>query len=88
MRIIPHAPFPFVRGRGARTSRSFVGMFDDIRNHDCEPTSAEREWLATDAVEIIAKSLILAMAALAIGLCVSTLVVQDPPAANIAAAHH
>ena len=63
-------------------------MTDDIRNHDSTPTPHEREWLAIDAVEVIAKSLILAMAALTIGLGVSTFVAKELPPASVAAARH
>lgn len=52
-------------------------MTDDIRNHDSTPTSEEKEWVSTDVVALIVRSLGLAGLALAIGVAASTIV--SPP---------
>ena len=48
-------------------------MLEDIRNHDTNPSEAEQEWMAFDAVEVVVKSIVLAVVALTIGISASLL---------------
>lgn len=46
-------------------------MLDDLRNHEASPSMEERQWMDTDAVEVLARSLTLAAIALVIGVSAS-----------------
>ena len=46
---------------------------EDIRNHDTNPSEAEKEWMDFDAVEVVVKSIVLAVVALTIGISASLL---------------
>jgi hypothetical protein len=46
-------------------------MLDDLRNHDALPTREERSWLAFDDLGTIARAVLLAAVAIAIGCGVS-----------------
>lgn len=59
-------------------------MLDDIRNHDMHPTDIEKEWMAFDAVEVVVKSIVLAVVALTIGISASLL--MEPPGGSAAVA--
>ena len=59
---------------------------DEIRNHDAKPTAEEAEWMSTDAIALIVKSLGLAGLALAIGVAASVVVAPDKIEVPIAAA--
>jgi hypothetical protein len=54
-------------------------MFDDIRNHDAEPTPEESAWMDIDAIALIVRLLALAGLALAVGVSVSLLVEPEGP---------
>ena len=43
-------------------------MSDDIRNHDAEPTEAERAWMDTNPLAVLVRLAVIAGIALAIGL--------------------
>ena len=53
-------------------------MLDDLRNPDALPTDEERRWLGFDDLGAIARAVLLAAVALAIGWGVSTMI--DVPA--------
>jgi hypothetical protein len=55
-------------------------MLEDIRNHDANPTTIEREWMAIDAVEVVMKSIVLAVVALTIGISAALMVGPIDPA--------
>ena len=61
-------------------------MMDDIRNHDSMPTREEAEWLSTDAIALVVRSVGLAGLALAIGVAASMLVTPTHAVAPLAAA--
>ena len=61
-------------------------MLEDIRNHDSMPTPEEAEWLSTDAVSLVVRSVGLAGLALAIGVAASMVVTPSHAVAPIAAA--
>ena len=46
-------------------------MLDDIRNHDPLPTAEEQEWMALHELGAIARAVLLATVALAIGWAAS-----------------
>jgi hypothetical protein len=48
-------------------------MLDDLRNHDALPTEEEQRWIALGDVGVIARAVLLATVALAIGWGASTL---------------
>ena len=52
-------------------------MLDDLRNHDPFPTEEEQRWIAFDDVGAIARAVVLAFAALAIGVSASA-VIDNP----------
>ena len=59
---------------------------DEIRNHDPKPTAEEAEWVSTDAIALIVKSLGLAGLALAIGVAASVVVAPSNIEVPLAAA--
>ena len=59
---------------------------DDIRNHDATPTREESEWISTDVVALIVRSVGLAGLALAIGVAGSVIVAPAQTVAPQAAA--
>jgi hypothetical protein len=60
-------------------------MMDDIRSHDATPTREEAEWVSTDAIALIVRSVGLAGLALAIGVAASFIVTPQPDVAPLAA---
>jgi hypothetical protein len=61
-------------------------MFDDIRDHDAQPSEQERDWMENNPFALIARLAVLAIIAIAIGA--STTVLVEPrqkPAATAAA---
>ena len=61
-------------------------MTDDIRNHDAQPTREEAEWMSTDAIALVVRSVGLAGLALAIGVAASMFVEPTHAVAPLAAA--
>ena len=61
-------------------------MLDDFRNHDATPTREEAEWVSTDAIALVVKSVGLAGLALAIGVAASVLISPTLDVPAIAAA--
>ena len=61
-------------------------MMDDIRNHDAAPTREEAEWVSTDAVALVVRSVGLAGLALAISVAASIVVTPTHAVAPLAAA--
>ena len=59
---------------------------DDIRNHGAQPTREESEWVSTDAIALIVKSVGLAGLALAIGVAASVAVSPSHALTPLAAA--
>lgn len=57
---------------------------DDIRNHDAHPTPEESEWVSTDAIALVVKSVGLAGLALAIGVAASFVVSPSHAVAPLA----
>jgi hypothetical protein len=49
-------------------------MLDDLRNHDALPSEEEQRWMAFDDLGMIARAVLLAAAALAIGWGASMLI--------------
>ena len=52
-------------------------MVDDLRDHDAMPTLEERAWMDVDIVQCVAKAMVFALIALAIGAAAS-LVFESP----------
>jgi hypothetical protein len=46
---------------------------DDLRNHDTKPSAEERAWMSVDPVAVLARLLVLAILAVAIGLSATQL---------------
>ena len=46
-------------------------MYDDLRTHEATPSPEEREWMETNVVEVLARSLALAAIAVVIGVSAS-----------------
>jgi hypothetical protein len=61
-------------------------MLEDIRNHDASPTREEAEWVSTDVIALLVKSVGLAGLALAIGVGASVLVTPTHAVAPLVAA--
>jgi hypothetical protein len=61
-------------------------MLEDIRNHDSMPTREEAEWVSTDAIALLVRSVGLAGLALAIGVAASMWVTPTHAVAPLAAA--
>ena len=61
-------------------------MMDDIRNHDATPSREEAEWVSTDAIALVMRSVGLAGLALAIGVAASIVVTPTHAVAPLAAA--
>jgi hypothetical protein len=61
-------------------------MMEDIRNHDASPTREEGEWMATEAIALVVRSVGLAGLALAIGVAASMAVTPTHALAPLAAA--
>ena len=61
-------------------------MLEDIRNHDSTPTQEEAEWVSTDAISLIVRSVGLAGLALAIGVAASMVVTPTQAGTPLAAA--
>ncbi|MEO7742117.1 MAG: hypothetical protein ABIR98_04205 [Usitatibacter sp.] len=60
---------------------------DEIRgNHDAAPTREEAEWVSTDAIALVVRSLGLAGVALIIGVAASMVVSPSQAVAPLAAA--
>jgi hypothetical protein len=62
-------------------------MLEDIRDHDARPSVEEADWLASDAVALMVRSLMLAGFAILIGISASLIVNVDslrPAAATTA----
>ena len=61
-------------------------MLEDIRNHDATPSPEEAEWVSTDAIALVMRSVGLAGLALAIGVAASVVVTPTHAVAPLAAA--
>jgi len=48
-------------------------MLDDLRNHDAHPSDEEQKWIGLDDLGAIARAVLLASVALALGWGVSTM---------------
>jgi hypothetical protein len=60
-------------------------MMEDIRNHDARPTRDESEWMSTDVIALVMRSVGLAGLALAIGVAASVVVTPTHAVAPVAA---
>jgi hypothetical protein len=63
-------------------------MIDDLRNHDAAPSEGEIAWIVAQPVAVVVKALALAGVAIAIGVSLSQLLVDEnayPPVAVFAA---
>jgi hypothetical protein len=62
-------------------------MMDDLRNHDTEPTREERAWMAADPLALVAKLVVLAILAVAIGLSATQMAAPTASETLVASQH-
>ena len=61
-------------------------MLEDIRNHDAVPSREESDWVSTDVIALVVRSVGLGGLALAIGVAASAVITPTHAPAPLAAA--